>query len=166
MNIMLLLITLVWYRRQAEWCFCSLASNVRWREWTNILRFFLDIDRAVGSPSSHRFFDVLLHVFGDLGFEKWRLEEGPHKAMDFLLKAAIDEQDGGFTHQLSQGFRVGWHEGLGIALEDELVNFCICRDDGWASEYVWLEHVSVPKHHSFINQNKHSSLATERLVCL
>lgn len=105
--------------------------NVNERRKTNILGFILNVNELVVPPTSHRFLDELLHIFGYLSFEDGGLEEGPNKAVDSPLQASTDKQNGGLAHQLSEGLWVGGHERLCIALEDEFAHLRICRNNCW-----------------------------------
>ena len=104
----------------------------------------LYVYELIVSPFIHWFLDINLHVFGDLVFETRRLEERSYEAMDFPMQAPIEYENGGFSHQLGEGFRVKRLKSLGVTLQDKFGHFCICWNNSWSSKYVWLEHFPVP----------------------
>lgn len=111
---------------------------------TDFLGFILNMNELAVPPNSHWFLDELLHISGYLWLEDGRLEEGRNKAVDSPLQASTDKQNGRLSHQLTQGFWVGRHEGLCVALEDEFAHLCICRNNRRGPKQVGLKHLPVP----------------------
>lgn len=106
--------------------------------------FILDVNGAIFSPSGHRVANKGAHVGCDLSLNVRGLEEGSNEAMDSPLQASIDEQNGGFPHQLRQRFRVRRHKRLGVAVQYASAHLCVRRNYGRTPKYMRLKHFPIP----------------------
>ncbi|RCV23920.1 LOW QUALITY PROTEIN: hypothetical protein SETIT_5G043600v2 [Setaria italica] len=98
----------------------------------SLLGVVLEADERVGAlvtPGVDRRREAALHAGGDLRLELRRIE-GADEAVDASLQAAVDEEDGGLSHEPTRTTARTWvprHERLRVALQHEPAHLRIRR---------------------------------------